>query len=417
MYKLFWLLCFVFVLSHLGFGQFNTPDYYSVSFAEKKALLISNFKFVAPEKVELKNDLCEVRKTENGIVFENLTDSSNMWGYPNVRIGAEEYWEIETVVRTVKSCRFYLRFNGDTSKNRYNMAAFDYGENNYSLSAVQNSDSNLVQYEVYFKQYLRQKDSLFTINIRRNKYSMSLFVNQKFVGNFPPEFKQINGNDLFFVLQDKSAIEIMSLKVYSISYSNQKDFVEKYKDARADGIDASRKQLVFSDDFNDNKNEWKQIGYGGKYLYYGFAKISGGFIKTEEYGAVKAGIMDFNQDFEVELMVNIRNGNFQNFIIGCDSDGYSCGIDAGLWADRRYKTYNPPRHFIFKFDTYQKYEGGYWTHQPDAVKMIIRKVGDVLYFFGDDQLIAAMTPCQKFKDSIRFYQDGKFDYIKVYKIN
>lgn len=415
MYKLICILVFTGVFFHEAYSQAETPDFYNVSYSEKKLVFSPDFKDTEFKKVlEENND--HAITVNNGIITLNLmTDSGLVWGANKLNLDSAESWEIETVVKPEKARDFYMRFSGKANDTTYNIVYILNNKRQATVGAVQGEKKYIIIKNNFDMYEWLSKDTCFTITIRKTKYKMELFIDYRYVGSFPKESLKINGDAFYWGLNGKSTLHLYSLKVYKISPDYNNDFIANYSAARLDGINNSQKKEILNDNFNDNTNQWKEVEWMIGYTGYSDANISGGYLKSNKKNVVKTGVMDFNEDFELETVIS-SGKDFGTIRIGTDSTGLTGGIELGLWADRRYSNSNPPRYLQFKFDSFYKYESGYYAFQKDQIKFLLRKVGDVLYVFADDKFITAMNPCRKMYKSICFTGPGKYDYVKVSKI-
>ena len=405
------ILFIVFELSN-AYCQ-SDPGFYDVSYSDKKFVSGMNLKddsFV--KSISKKTEKTETR-VENGVLtLECLIKEGCSWGFKNAGISSDS-WEIETVVKPENSCDFFLLLNGEWADSSYNLIAISNNKRQLKLRTVLDTASGNPPTNTYDLYEWLQKDTCFTITVRRNMYSMEVFIDHRFVGFFPKESLKTKGESMYWGLFDTSKLKIYSAMTYLISSKSKDEFIAKNPPARLDGIDESRKTLLFAEDFKDNSNQWKELARSSSQSS-NKPGISGGNLNCKKNRAIKMNIIDFNNDFEVETMIK-KSHDFGTIRIGCSSSGYNGGIQIGLWADRSYQTYNPPRHFVLEFDSFHRCEGGSYT-PGDQVKILVRKLGDVLYVFADDKFLTALYPCREMGNGICFDNEAKVDYVKVRKI-
>ena len=392
--------------------QLNDPGFYDVSYSDKKLLLSMNLHdatFV--ENITLKTETTEI-KEENGIItLEYLIKEGTPWGYDSAGIGSDS-WEFETVVKPENSCDFFLLLNRDGEGPECNFVVISNSKYQVTLETALDSAADFFTKGYQLYNWL-QKDTCFTITVRKTTYDMELYLDHRYVGNFPKESLKVKGQSVYWGLFDINKLKIYSAKTYLIS-DYKDEFIATNPAARLDGIDESRKTPVLSEDFKDNSNRWQELSRSF-YPTSNEPGIKAGNLNCKKNLVVKTDIIDFNNDFEVETMIN-KSPDFGTIRIGCESSGYYGGIEIGLWADRRFQTHNPPRHFVLEFDSFHRYEGGYYTH-GDQVKIVVRKLDDVLYVFADDKFLTALYPCRNMGNGICFDKEAKVDYVKVRKID
>jgi hypothetical protein len=394
-------------------GYINNPDYYELSHSYRKMVVnwdLSNPKFI--ETTNQADNNYTSRVVNGAIELVSKTNNGIDWGVNLSKLDSICDWEIETRVKmdygSSQDFIFFINGRVDTIVNLVGIY------NNKRKVTIQSQFPNEVKKnDVQMYEWL-QRDTSMTITIRKMGSRMMLFINYRFVGNFPPEFFKIPPHRFNWGLpQRNQKFYIYSFKVFRISAEYEKEFIETNPAARLTSYELLKQKVTIEDNLDDNRNNWTDQEC--KYNFSPTVNFSRGCIKIKEKPVRIDNVINPNGNFEVVAIVR-KTTSTGRFVIGVNNCDFFGGFECALWANRVYSTYNPSYKVWFGVDNYQHYEK--YIVPNDQIKYTIRKVDDIYYVFVDDEFTTAITNYPKIGTGISFVYAARgdvamLDYIKV----
>lgn len=216
-----------------------------------------------------------------------------------------------------------------------------------------------------------------------------------------------------------NAISICILLIMTTSAAEAQQASNDYKASNYYGFSSSDKQLVFTDEFNDDGNGW-----ANGTTKNGEAYVSNGsliFNSTVEDGA--AGCtrslfhIDQRKDFEFETRLSwfggAENKSFY-FVFGKKPSEWS-RFDFGLSGDGYYLI---DKSYMNEYSDIVKWTLSSYIQQKSYNTLTVRKVGSTIYYFINSNLVYSMPFESFYGDEIGYQISAtvkiSIDYIRVY---